>query len=104
MERLLRCVVVVLAAMVVVAAARNAAHADKVNVPIPATGKAAAVHVAPVGLPLPAAHMESVLTDPRGATTERKRNTGWLLHYGTEHDSCARPDVTSGGRVMCVSW
>ena len=104
MERLIRVVVTVLGAMVVVAAVRNAACAETANAPVTATGKTAAVHVAQVGQALPAAHMESVLTDPRGAMTVRKRGTGWLLHYGTEHDSCARPDAIAGARVLCVSW
>jgi hypothetical protein len=104
MRRVIRLMVTVLVAMVAVVAVHNAACAEKVNAPIADTGKTAAVHVAPVGQALPAAHMESVLTDPRGAMTVRKRGTGWLLHYGTAHDSCARPDAIAGGRVLCVSW
>ncbi len=102
MERSIGLVAAVFVAMVVGAAVRNPARAEKVNTPVAATGKTPAVHVAPAGQPVRGAHVESVLTDPRGAVTGQKR--GWLLHYGTEHDSCARPDATSGARVMCVSW
>jgi hypothetical protein len=104
MERVIRSVVAVLAAMVVLAAESNAAPADTFNVPTAAADKTVAVQAAPVGPPRRAAHMESVLTDPRSAVTGQQRGTGWLLHYGTAHDSCARPDATAGLRVMCVSW
>jgi hypothetical protein len=105
MRRLIRLVVIVLAAILVTAAVSKTARAEMVNAPKAATGKAAAVEVAPVWhAPLPAPHAESVLADPRGALTGRKRGTGWLLHYGTEHDSCARPDTIEGWRVLCVSW
>jgi len=104
MERLNRLVVAVVAAMVLLAAARNAARADTANAPRTAADTTGAVQVAPVGPPLSAAHLESVLTDPRGAVTGQKQGTGWLLHYGRAHDSCARPQATSGLRVMCVSW
>lgn len=103
MERLIRFVGAALAAMVV-AASSNGAGAGQFDTGAAATGKNAAVHTAPVAPSLPAAHFESILTDPRGALIGRKRETGWLLHYGTAHDSCARPDVTTGGRLMCVSW
>ena len=53
---------------------------------------------------LPGARVESVMTDPRRAMTDTKRGTGWLLHYGTKRDNCARADVTSGLRMMCVAW
>lgn len=44
------------------------------------------------------------LTSPRSLVTGRNRGTGWLLHYGTKRDNCARPDATSGLRVMCLDW
>jgi hypothetical protein len=45
--------------------------------------------------------LESVLTNP---VLGPRQGTGWLLHSGTEHDTCERPDAVSGLRVMCVAW
>lgn len=100
----MRLVVAVLAAVLVVIVGVDAARAEKVNAPIAVADKTAPAYVAPFGGPLPAAHVESVLMDPRGSLAGTKQGTGWLLHYGTEHDSCARADATSGLRAMCVTW
>ena len=54
--------------------------------------------------PLPGPRMESILTDTRSAAAAMKEGTGWLVHYGTKRDNCARADATSGLRVMCVAW
>jgi hypothetical protein len=52
----------------------------------------------------PGRQVESVLTNPRGALTD-SQDTGWLLHSGThQHDTCERPDATSGLRMFCVAW
>ncbi len=103
MEKLIRWLVTILAAIAVMLAVRITAGAEQVKGSMPVSAKSGAVHAAPARR-LPAVHMESILTDLRGAMTTRKRGEGWLLHYGTENDTCARPDATSGARVMCVSW
>jgi hypothetical protein len=102
MRRFGRFVVTVLAAVGVAIVVVNAARAEKVNAFIVGTGETAPAYEAV--RPLPGARVESVLTDPRGAVVRAKRGTGWLLHYGTAGDNCARADATSGLRMMCVAW
>jgi hypothetical protein len=104
MRNFMRSVVAVLAAVGVLIVIVNAARAEEVKAPIAAAGKTEPAYVAPLGGALPGAHVESVLTDLRGAVAGTRRGTGWLLHYGTEDDTCARADATSGSRVMCVAW
>ena len=104
MRNFVRFVVAALAAVGVVIAAVNAARAEEVNAPIAAGGETAPAYVALAGQPLPGARVESVLTGSRGAVAGTKRGSGWLLHYGTERDSCARADATSGLRMTCVAW
>ena len=104
MRNVMRSVVAVLAAVGVASVIVNAARAEEVKAPIAAAGKAEAAYVVPLGQPLPVARVESALTDLRGAVAGTKRETGWLLHFGTEHDTCAGADATSGLRVMCVAW
>jgi len=103
MRRLIRFVVTVLAAVGIVLVAANTVHAQEVNAPTAARGTAAVAYDV-VGQPLLGARVESVLTDPHGAVAGTKRGTGWLLHYGTERDTCTRPDATSRLRMMCVGW
>jgi hypothetical protein len=103
MQSFMRLLVTALAAVGMVMGVVNAAHAEGLNPRIVAWSKAAPVYA--VGeLPLPGASFESVLSDPRGAMAGTKAGTGWLLHYGTERDNCARADATSGLRMMCVGW
>jgi len=85
-------------ALVVVIAAR--AEGPK---PPKATGRKTRPVYA-VEQPLPGARVESVIMDPHRAIIGTERGTGWLLHYGTKRDNCARADVTSGLRMMCVAW
>jgi len=105
----MRLAVTVLATAVVVIVAVNGARAERVNGPGAAAAKTpradkTARDVAPLRRKLPDARVESVLMDPRGAVAGTKQGIGWLLHYGTERDTCARADATSGLRVMCVIW
>jgi hypothetical protein len=93
--------VLVTAGMVIVVA--GAAPAEEVNANMAAWGESAPAYGL-VGRSLPGARVESVLTDPSGAVAGQKHGTGWLLHYGTGSDSCARADATSGLRMMCVAW
>ena len=51
----------------------------------------------------PGRRLESVLTNPRGAVADTT-GSRWLLHSGTEHDTCERADVTSGLRMVCLAW
>ncbi len=100
----MRSVVAVLAAVALLTLVVNAAGADDVNMPASARQKTTSAHVALVERPPSGAHVESVLTGPRGAVPRTKRGSGWLLHYGTERDNCARADATAGLRIMCVAW
>jgi hypothetical protein len=103
MRNFMRLVVTALAAIGIVLLVANAAGAEELNARKAAWSKTAPVYG--VGAqPPPGAHVESVLSDPRGAMAGTKGGTGWLLHYGTERDSCARAGATSGLRVMCVAW
>lgn len=104
MRSFMRSVVAVLAAVGVVIVVINAARADEANRPIAAGRETASAYVARAGRPLPGARVESLLTDPRGAVARTKPGSGWLLHYGTERDRCARADAISGLRMMCVAW
>ena len=103
MRGFMRFAVTVVAAVGMVIVVLGAARAEDVGAPLAAWGKAA-VPVYAAEQPLPGARVESVLTDPRGAVTGKKPGTGWLLHYGTERDNCARADATSGLRMTCVAW
>jgi hypothetical protein len=80
----------------------TAARADGFKPPKAVRGKTPPVYT--VEQALPGAQVESVILDARHARTGRKRGTGWLLHYGTRRDYCARADVTSALRMMCVAW
>jgi hypothetical protein len=101
-RRFLRFAVAIVAAFGVVMSVSNAACAEEVKAPVAAWDKdAGPVYTAE--RPLPGARVESVLTDPRGALTSKKRGTSWLLHYGTGRDNCARADASPGLRMMCVS-
>ena len=102
MQRFMRLVVTVLAAVGIVMVVVTAARAEEVNARTIAWSKRAPTYN--VGaLPQPEARVESVLSDPRGALAGTKGGTGWLLHYGTERDSCARAGATSGLRMICVA-
>ncbi len=94
-----------LAAMVafgLVSLAVTAAHAGDAKLPKAVGGKTQPVYA--VEQPVARARVESVLTEPRRIVTGTNGGGGWLLHYGTKRDSCARADVTSGSRMICVSW
>lgn len=99
-----RSVIALLAAVGLLIVVVNAARAEEAKMPKTAGGETASDYVARVGRPLPGARVESVLTDPRRAMARAKREPGWLLHYGTDRDNCARADATSGLRMMCVAW
>jgi len=100
MRRLTRFAITVVSVCAVVAAARVAGAVE---------GKALAtiaVETEPVYSAVvrpPGRRVESVLTNPRGAVVGKK-GTGWLLHSGTPHDTCERPDASSGLRMVCLAW
>jgi hypothetical protein len=98
MTSFMRFVVTCVAAVGMVIVVVDAARAKEVKAPI------AASSVYTVERPLPGPHVESVLTDPLGAVTGAKPETGWLLHFGRERDNCARANATSGLRTICVAW
>ncbi len=100
----MRSVVTVLGAVALLTLVVSAARADEANMSASVRRKTTSAHVALVGHPPSGARVESVLTGPRGAMARTKRGSGWLLHYGTERDNCARADATSGLRIMCVAW
>ena len=102
MRSFTRFVVTVMATVGMVIVVANGARAEEVKAPIAAGGKTAPVYA--VQRSLPGARVESILADPRSVVTGTKLGTGWLLHYGTEHDNCARADATSGLHMMCVTW
>ncbi|MFI5398908.1 MAG: hypothetical protein ACHQ9S_25540 [Candidatus Binatia bacterium] len=102
MRSLIRFVVTVMATVGMGIVIANGAHAGEVNLPKAAGGKTPRVYA--VERSLPGARVESILADPRSVVTGTKQGTGWLLHYGTKRDNCARADVTSGLRMMCVAW
>lgn len=101
MRSLIRFVVTVMATVGMVIVIANGALAGEVKLPKVAGGKTSPVYA--VERFLPGARVESILADPRSVVTGTKQGTGWLLHYGTEHDNCARADATSGLRMMCVA-
>ncbi len=101
MRRLMRFVVTILAAVALTLVAAHAGHAKEAAEPL-VVGDEGAPY-GPVERALPS-RVESVLTDPVGATIATKRGTAWLLHYGTERDHCSRADATPGLRVVCVAW
>ena len=102
MPRFKKFVVTAVAAVAMAVVVVTAARAEDLKPPKAAGRKTRPVYA--VEQPLPGAQVESVITDPRRAMTDTKRGTGWLLHYGTSRDNCARADVTSGLRMMCVAW
>jgi len=104
MRSFMRSAVAVLAAVGMLIVFANGARAEEATMRTAAGGETASAFVALVGRPLPGARVESVLTSPRDAVAGTKRGSGWLLHYGTERDNCARADATSGLRMMCVAW
>ncbi len=102
MARFKKFVVMALAAIEMVLVVVAAARAEDLKAPKAAGGKTQRVYA--VERTLPGARVESALTSPRSLVIGRKRGTGWLLHYSTKRDNCARPDATSGLRVMCLGW
>ncbi len=105
MGRFKHLMVAVLAVVGLVIVVENVAWAQKVSVAVAAQEKSAARSTRPVGRSHSRAHVDSVLTSPRAAIVNPEQGRGWLLHYGTEHDGCARTDATIATmRAMCVSW
>ncbi len=103
MQSLNRVAITLMAAVAMILIAATQASAADVKPSKVPRGNTSPVYA--VEQPVSAARVESVVTDPRGAvTTTTKRGPGWLLHYGTKRDGCARPDATSVLRVMCVGW
>ncbi len=103
MQRLKRVAIAVLAAVATILIAATGAPAKDVKPSKVPRGNTSPVYA--VEQPVSGARVESVVTDPRSALkTTTKRGPGWLLHYGTKRDGCARPDATSVLRVMCVGW
>jgi hypothetical protein len=102
MPRLKKSVITTVAAVGMVLVVVIAAHAQTSSRPKLSEGRTAPIYT--VEQPLPGARVESVIMDPRRAMTGTKGGTGWLLHYGTKRDNCARADVTFGLRMMCVAW
>ncbi len=102
MRSLIRFVVTVTATVGIGILVASGVRAGEVKLPKAAESKRPVVYS--VERPVPGARVEGVLIDPRRAVTGTKQGTGWLLHYGTQRDNCARPDVTSGLRMLCVAW
>ncbi len=102
MRSLIRFVVTVMATVGMGIVIADGARAGEVNLPKAAEGKSPMVYA--VERSLSGARFESILVDPRSAVTGMKRETGWLLHYGTKRDNCARADATLGLHMLCVAW
>lgn len=102
MRTFVRFVVPVMAAVALVLVAVNAASAGEAKPSKAAGRKTPPVYA--VEQPLSGARAESILTDPRSIVTGTKQGSGWLLHYGTKRDTCARADATFGLRAVCVAW
>ena len=102
MRTLIRFVVTAIVTVGMGIVVANEARARDVKLPKAAESKSSMVYA--VERPLPGARVESILTDPRSVVTDTKQGTGWLLHYGTNQDNCARAEATSGLRMMCMAW
>ena len=102
MRSLIRLVVTVVATVGIGIVIANGARAGEVKLPEAAESKSPVVYA--VERPLPGAWVESILADPGSVVTGTKQGSAWLLHYGTKRDNCARADVTSGLRMMCMTW
>ena len=101
MRRLTRFAVTVLVAVCAVVAVTPAAGADERKAPVTVAAETQPAYSAAVWPPGRRVH--SVLTNPRGPGA-RTKGTGWLLHSGTQHDTCERADATSGMRMVCLAW
>ena len=91
-----------MAAIAMVLVVVTAVRAEDLKPAKAAAGKTRRVYA--VEQALPGARVDSALTSPRSLMTGKTRGTGWILHYGTKRDNCARPDATSGLRMVCVGW
>jgi hypothetical protein len=103
MPRFKKFVVTAVAAVGMALVVVSAARAEDLKPPKAAGPKIPLVYAVEQP-PAVGARVESVMMDPRRATTGTKEGTGWLLHYGTRRDNCARADATFGLRMMCVAW
>ena len=98
-QNFVRFAVTVLAALGAAVVVAEPGRAEEIGAPMAAVAKTQPVYSA-VGR-LPGRELESVLTRPVAGT---RQGTGWLLHSGTERDTCERTDAVSGLRMMCVAW
>jgi hypothetical protein len=102
MSRWMRLAVTLLAGVGLMVIVAPTAGAREIRVPMAVGAENQPVYGAVVRLP--GRHVDSVLTDLRGALTGTK-GTGWLLHVGTQRrDTCEGADTATGLRMVCLAW